>query len=278
MCFWREPLGFASLFSTYRPIPFRGFDPEFGAALDRALGGAGYSVERAWESADSHCHVLDVDGKGQVLLKRAVPGKSLGKQVEILRRIFAPGSALAPLFPAFYGTVEGYEAILIEFVPGMTLREALKHGKANRRLVGPTLGALRMYHREEGAAIGDFHGGNVLVDQGRIVLIDPSEPDRHGMGPGEVPLSTDLGHWVASGAANFMSDCRRAPLLAWRLFWFNRVMFRDGIRGTTVTKAAVMKVAREHLGVLRTDPFRMSRISYFPGRVYLEVLGLSVRA
>lgn len=266
------------MFSTYRPIEFRGFDADFAEALDRALKGAAYTVERAWESADSHCHVLRVEGLGLVLLKRAVPGKSLAEQVAILNRVGAPDSELAPYVPAFYGVVEGFEAILVEFIPIPTVRESLQRGKAGRRQVAPTLKALREYHRVEGAAVGDFHGGNVLVDGDRVVLIDPSAPDRHGLGQDEVPLTTDLGHWVASGAANFMSDCRRRPLLAWRLFFFNRRILRGGLRGTSVPKSAVMKVAREHLAVLRTDPFRMSRISYFPGRVYLELLGLSVRA
>lgn len=265
------------MFSTYRPISFHGFDAEFGAALDRALNGAAYAVERSWESADSHCHVLRVDGLGLVLLKRAVPGMSLAEPVAILNRVTAPGSGLAEYVPAFHGVVEGFEAILVEFVPLPTVREALQAGTAGRQQVRPTLRALRQYHRVEGAAVGDFHGGNVLVDGDRAVLIDPSAPDRHGLAPDEVPLTTDLGHWVASGAANFMSDCRRRPLLAWRLFFFNRHMLREGIRRTDVSKAAVMNVARRHLAVLRTDSFRMSRISYFPGRLYLEVLGWSVR-
>lgn len=265
------------MFSTYRPVSFQGFDEDFREALNRSLDSVPYTVERSWESADSHCHVLEVEGKGLVLLKRAAPGKSLAEPLDILRRIGAPGSELSAYIPAFHGIVEGFETILVEFVPVPTIREALKSGKAGLRQVGPTLKALRQYHRVEGAAVGDFHGGNVLVDGDRILLIDPSAPDRHGLGPDEVPLTTDLGHWVASGAANFMSDCRRAPRLAWKLFWFNRVMLREGVTGTKVAKSAVLAVAREHLAVLRTDPFRMSRISYFPGRVYLEVLGWSVR-
>lgn len=266
------------MFSTYRPIPVRSFEASLSKALDRALDGASYTIERSWESADSHCHVLNVDGKGLTLLKVAVGGKSLAEQVDILRRVCAAGSELAAYFPAFYGTLDGFEALLIEFLPAPTLRDALKTGMAGNRHVRPTLKALFDYHRIEAAAIGDFHGGNVLVQGDRIVLIDPSAPDRHGLGSDEVPLTTDLGHWVASGAANFMSDCRRAPRLAWRFFWFNRAMLREGIKGTSVPKFAVIAVAREHLAVLRTDPFLLSRISYFPGRIYLEVLNWSVRA
>ncbi len=260
------------MFSSFRPVPFRGFDGDFAAAIDVALRGARYTVTRAWESADSHCFVLRVDGAGELLLKEAVPGHPLSDQVAIYQRI-AARPELRPLFPAFHGVVPGYEAILLEFIPGLTIRNVLKGGKTGRQAVGPLLDALLTYHRVEGAAIGDFHGGNVMLDGERVVLIDPSVPDRHGMEPDEVPLSTDLGHWMASGGANFMSDCRRAPLLAWRLFWFNRALFREALADQTLPRGAVMGVARRHLAVLRTDPFRMSRIAYFPGRMYLEVLG-----
>lgn len=261
------------MFSTSRTVPFRGFEPAFAAAVAEALHGAPYTVERAWESADSHCFVLRVDGLGEVLLKVAAPGHLLGEQIAIYQRITV-NPQLQPLFPAFHGRVPGFEAILLEFIPGLTLRNALKKGKATRGSVRPILDALLTYHRLESAAIGDFHGGNVICDDNRVVLIDPSAPDRHGMEPGEVPMATDLGHWVASGGANFMSDCRRAPLLAWRLFWFNRCIFREGLESSGVRKRSVMAVARRHLAVLRTDSFRLSRIAYFPGRVYLEVLGL----
>ncbi|MEO8540696.1 MAG: hypothetical protein ABI577_13235 [bacterium] len=265
------------MFSTYRPVAFEGFDEEFGGALERALCGARYSVERAWESAASHCYVLDVEGKGKLFLKRASPGKKLTDRASIYERINEAGSELRPLFPRFEGAVEGFEAMLFEYVEGVTLREALRAGTAGSNVARPLLKALKTYHRVEGAAIGDFHGGNVMVDGGRVLLLDPSAPDRHGMEPGEVPLTTDLGHWVASGAANFMSDARRAPKLAWRLFGFNRAMLKLGIAGTGSSKADVLAVAGRHLSVLRTDPFRMSRISFFPGWVYLRVLGWSVR-
>lgn len=261
------------MFSTFRPVSFRGFESDLAAALDAALGGRQYTVERAWESADSHCFVLRADGLGQLLLKAATPGHTLTGQAAIYQRI-AANPELQALFPAFHGAVRGFEAILLEFIPGETIRNALKAGHATSVQAGPVLQALLTYHRLQGAAIGDFHGGNVMLQDNRVVLIDPSAPDRHGMDPGEVPLTTDLGHWIASGGANFMSDCRRAPLLAWRLFWFNRRMVRLALPGSGVSKGGVMAVARRHLAVLRTDPFRMSRIAYFPGRVYLELLGL----
>jgi hypothetical protein len=261
------------VFSTFRPVPFHGFETDFAAALDVALGGRHYTVERAWESADSHCFVLDVDGLGELLLKKATPSHSLAEQVAIYHRI-AEDPDLRALFPAFHGAVSGFEAILLEFIRGETVRNALKAGHATSAQAGPVLDALLAYHRIQGAAIGDFHGGNVMLQDNRVVLIDPSAPDRHGMDPGEVPLTTDLGHWVASGGANFMSDCRRAPLLAWRLFWFNRRIFRAGLATSSVPKSAVMAVARRHLAVLHTDSSRLSRIAYYPGRAYLELLAL----
>jgi tRNA A-37 threonylcarbamoyl transferase component Bud32 len=104
-------------------------------------------------------------------LKRALGRSPAEREWRALRALHAAGAAVPE--PLALARVAGGDAILVlRFVAGVPLAQALGAGRQRRAAILESLGRAVAEVHAAGFAHGDLHAGNVLVADGRAVLLD----------------------------------------------------------------------------------------------------------
>ena len=198
------------------PEAFDGVCAELSGVL-----GEGFRVAGMTRGSISNCYELVCESGQRLALKVPRDGRSLSYETDILRRAGECGLTDSGLLPRLVAEVAGGCAYAAEFVPGLTVRRALRAGPAPAGVAQQVVDGLRAYHHQIGEMYQDFHEGNVILDGEKVRFIDPGAWPSHPDWGDQSPLVGDIADWVSWSTQRMPQELLRRPRVSWRRFRLN---------------------------------------------------------
>ena len=247
------------------PEVFDAVCAELAGVLSENFGVAGMTP-----GSISNCYELLCDSGRRLAFKVPRDGRSLSYEIDILRRAETCGLTESGLLPRLVAEVAGGCAYAAEFVPGLTVRRALRAGPVAVGVAQQVVDGLRLYHEGIGETYQDFHEDNVILDGSRVRFIDPGAWPPHPTWSDLPPLVGDIADWVSWSSARMPLEFLRQPGGTWRRFRLNIDVATLAVQPEARALECLWEIRGAALGYLDswmpTANWRRDRIAHRPAK------------